>query len=366
MDVMFNNYYKKKKVLVIGNTGFKGSWLSIWLMKLGADVYGFSKGIPTKPSLYQAALLQKKFITNFEDINDLNIVVKTFKKIKPDIIFHLAAQPLVPKSYKDPLDTFKTNSIGFANILEALRIYNKSITAVMITSDKVYRNDERKKGYKETDVLHGIDPYSASKSCAEIIFSSYYNSYFKNSKIQIASGRAGNVIGGGDWAENRIIPDIVKSINQKKKLIIKNPKSTRPWQHVLEPLSGYLLLGQYLNMKNKNYAVKGESFNFGPHHNQNKTVVELIKKYNKNLNFKNLNYKKKIYEAKLLKLNCKKSHKILNWKPVLNFSKLVDFTSSWYENFYYNKSPMNNYDFAIKQIDEYQKIAKKKKLTWVK
>ena len=366
MDVIFNNFYRKKKVLVIGNTGFKGSWLSIWLMKLGADVYGLSNEIPTKPSLYKAALLQKKIKTNFSNINDLNSVIKIFKQIKPDIIFHLAAQPLVPKSYKDPINTFKTNAIGFANILEALRIYNKPITAVMITSDKVYRNDERKKGYRETDILHGIDPYSASKSCAEIIFSSYYNSYFKKSQIKLATGRAGNVIGGGDWADNRIIPDIVKSINLKKKLIIKNPQSTRPWQHVLEPLSGYLLLGHNLNLKEKKHVVKGESFNFGPPNNQNKTVKELIIKYDKNLNVKNKNNNKEIYEAKLLKLNCSKSKKILEWKSVLNFAELVDFTSSWYENYYKKNSLVSNYDFAIKQIDEYQEVAKKKKLIWAK
>ncbi len=362
---MFKNFYKNKRVLIIGNTGFKGSWLSIWLLNLGAKVYGFSDNIPTKPSIYKSTLLDKKIKTYFDNINNLEGVIKIINKVKPNVIFHLAAQPLVLKSYKNPIETFLTNSLGFANILEALRVINKSITAIMITSDKVYRNDERQKGYKEDDILHGIDPYSASKSCSEIIFSSYVNSYFKKTEIKIASGRAGNVIGGGDWADNRIIPDIVRSKIKKKKLILKNPKSTRPWQHVLEPLSGYLLLGQLLN-SNKYKKINGESFNFGPPSNQNKTVMELIKKYDENLLVKKNRSKKKIYEAKLLSLNCEKSKKNLNWKSVLNFNQLVDFTSSWYENYYKKLSPSNIYNFSIEQINQYQLIAKKKKIKWAK
>ena len=223
MDIMFKNFYKNKRVLVIGNTGFKGSWLSIWLLNLGAKVYGFSKNVPTKPSMFKSTSLDKKIKTYFNDINNLQSVIKIIHKVKPNLIFHLAAQPLVPKSYKNPIETFQTNSLGFANVLEAVRIINKPITTIMITSDKVYRNDERQTGYKEDDILHGIDPYSASKSCSEIIFSSYVNSYFKKTKIKIASGRAGNVIGGGDWADNRIIPDIVRS-KIKKKINFKKSK----------------------------------------------------------------------------------------------------------------------------------------------
>lgn len=365
MDIMFKNFYKNKRVLVIGNTGFKGSWLSIWLLNLGAKVYGFSKNVPTKPSMFKSTSLDKKIKTYFSNINNLQSIIKIIHKVKPNLIFHLAAQPLVPVSYKNPLETFQTNSLGFANILEAVRIINKPITTIMITSDKVYRNDERQTGYKENDILHGIDPYSASKSCSEIIFSSYVNSYFKKTKIKIASGRAGNVIGGGDWADNRIIPDIVRSKILKKKLILKNPKSTRPWQHVLEPLSGYLLLGQILNSK-KHKIINGDSFNFGPPTNQNKTVMELIKKYDDKLFVKKSRRKKKIYEAKLLRLNCQKSKKILNWNPVLNFNQLVYFTSSWYKNYYSKSLSINSYKFSVDQINRYQLIAKKKKIQWTK
>tara|TARA_Y200000002_G_scaffold77002_1_gene60538 strand:- start:3613 stop:4707 length:1095 start_codon:yes stop_codon:yes gene_type:complete len=364
---MFENFYRNKRVLIIGNTGFKGTWLSIWLLHLGAKVYGFSKNIPTKPSMYKSTSLDKKIKTYFSNINNLHSVIKIINKVKPNLIFHLAAQPLVLKSYKNPIETFQTNSLGFANILEALRVLNKPITTVMITSDKVYRNDERQKGYKEDDILHGIDPYSASKSCSEIIFSSYVNSYFKKkkTKIKIASGRAGNVIGGGDWADNRIVPDIVRSKILKKKLTLKNPKSTRPWQHVLEPLSGYLLLGKILNSK-KRKIIDGDSFNFGPPFNQNKTVMELIKKYDDKLLVKKSKSKRKIYEAKLLSLNCQKAKKTLNWNPVLNFNQLVDFTSSWYKNYYNKTKSISSYKFSIDQINQYQMIAKKKKIQWAK
>ncbi len=358
---MFNNFYKKKKVLIIGNTGFKGSWLSIWLLKLGADVYGLSKNIPTKPSLFQATNLNKKYKTFYKDINYINDIYKVVNKVRPQIIFHLAAQPLVVQSYKSPFETFMTNSFGFNNVIEVIRNSSFVKTAILVTSDKVYENVEKKNGYKETDRLAGIDPYSASKSCAEIIYKSYFKSFLINTNLKSAIGRAGNVIGGGDWADNRIIPDIVRSKYKKKKLIIKNPNSTRPWQHVLEPISGYLLLGQILNSNNQ--KVNGESFNFGPPSNQNKKVRELLNIFNKKIKFKKHN-DKKLYESKLLKLNCKKASKFLYWKSVLNFKTLLQFTSEWYENFYIKKK--NSFNFTVDQIKKYENIAKKKKLKWAK
>ena len=357
--MIFNNFYKKKKVLIIGNTGFKGSWLSIWLLKLGANVYGFSKNVPTKPSLFLAAKLNKKYKTFYKDINNINDIHNVLNKIKPQIIFHLAAQPLVVEAYKSPIETFATNTFGFNNILEATRNSKFVKTLILVTSDKVYENVEKKAGYKETDRLAGIDPYSASKSCAEIIYKSYFKSFLIKTNLKSAIGRAGNVIGGGDWAENRIVPDIVRYKYENKKLLIKNPSSTRPWQHVLEPISGYLLLGKALNLNNK--KINGESFNFGPPSRQNKKVIELINTFNKKLTFKR-NKNRKIYESKLLKLNCKKASRVLNWTSVLSFKELLKLTSDWYENFYINKN--NSYEFTLNQIKLYEKIAKKKKLEW--
>lgn len=358
---MFNNFYKKKKVLIIGNTGFKGSWLSIWLLKLGAKVYGFSKNIPTKPSLFLVTKLNKKYKTFYKDINNINEIYKVVNKIKPQIIFHLAAQPLVVESYKSPMETFTTNSFGFNNVIEVIRNSKFVKTAILVTSDKVYENVEKKTGYKETDRLAGIDPYSASKSCAEIIYKSYFKSFLVKTNHKSAIGRAGNVIGGGDWAENRIVPDIVRFKYENKKLLIKNPTSTRPWQHVLEPISGYLLLGEALNSNNK--KINGECFNFGPPSNQNKKVIELINTFDQKLKFNKFK-NNKIYESKLLKLNCKKASRVLNWRSVLNFKELLKFTSEWYKNYYVNNK--NCYEFTVNQITQYESIAKKKNLKWTR
>ena len=268
---MFKNIYRNKKVLITGHTGFKGSWLCMWLVHLGADVYGISNKIPTNPSNYNASNIGR-IIKNYSfDINDSVKLNKTVKKIKPDFVFHLAAQALVKKSYNDPLDTIHTNALGTSKILEAIKSLNKSVTAVIITSDKVYFNKEIKRGYKEDDLIGGKDPYSASKGMAELAIKTYFDSFISKDKSKkLGITRAGNVIGGGDWAENRIVPDCVRAWSKKKSVIIRNPFSTRPWQHVLEPLSGYLLLGLRLNQKSK---INGHAYNFGPKHGQNKTVI---------------------------------------------------------------------------------------------
>ena len=239
---MFNNIFRGKKIIVTGNTGFKGSWLSLWLYSLGAKVTGISKDIPSNPSLFEELDLAKKTEHHFENICDALKMKEIFTAVQPDFVFHLAAQPIVSVSYDDPLETFRTNTIGTANILEALRFVSSPCSAVIITSDKCYDNVEWIWGYREQDALGGKDPYSASKGAAELVIKTYFHSYFKkaDSKIKLASIRAGNVIGGGDWALNRIVPDCFRSWNDGKPVKIRNPESTRPWQHVLEPLSGYL------------------------------------------------------------------------------------------------------------------------------
>jgi CDP-glucose 4,6-dehydratase len=239
---MFNEAYRKKKVLISGNTGFKGSWLTVWLAQLGAKVYGISNGVPTHPSLFETLNL-RDYISYFEgDVRDLEFVKKVFQEVKPDFIFHLAAQPLVSISYVNPIETISTNVLGTAHVLDALRSLDHRCVGVIITSDKCYDNVEWAWGYRETDTLGGKDIYSGSKGAAELIVRSYYNSFFKATypNIKVASARAGNVIGGGDWSQDRIIPDCIRAWSSNEVVKVRSPASTRPWQHVLEPLSGYL------------------------------------------------------------------------------------------------------------------------------
>ena len=269
----FENF-KHKNVIVTGHTGFKGSWLSFWLNNLGAKVIGISNEIPTNPSNFKAIRLNKDIKSLFLDIRDLNKIKKIIKFYKPDYIFHLAAQPLVRKSYNEPLKTFSTNAIGTLNVLESLKVIKKKCTVILITSDKSYKNLELKRGYRENDILGGVDPYSASKASAEIIIQSYFHSYFKkNKKISIGVARAGNVIGGGDWSEDRLVPDCVRSWARKKRVVLRNPFSTRPWQHVLEAVGGYLMFAKKLN---SNQRLNGEVFNFGPFNGQTYNVLQVM------------------------------------------------------------------------------------------
>ena len=275
-------HFKNKRVLITGHTGFKGSWLSATLSYLGASVYGISKNYPTK--FYNDLKLNnvKDYIF---DLKDLKKTKKTILKIKPNYIFHLAAQSIVSKSYDEPVETWNSNLISFLNVLETLRLYKKKCTVVMITSDKCYFNVEKKSGYKETDRLGGNENYSASKASCEILFRSYFESYFKYDKknINIATTRAGNVIGGGDWSKNRLIPDIIRSVEKKKYLVVRNLKSTRPWQHVLEPIFGYIQLAYNLNFNSK---LNGESFNFGPYKAKNYDVKQILDIFQKNTTLK--------------------------------------------------------------------------------
>lgn len=362
MTKTFNNIYKGKKVLVTGNTGFKGSWLAIWLKTLGAEVAGLANGIPTEPSNYIATGLNKKIKQYKVDVRDYKAVQNIFKSFRPDIIFHLAAQALVQKSLSEPKLTLETNIMGTVNILEAIRNAGKKTIGVIITSDKCYRNMDWERGYRENDELGGDDPYSASKGCAELAFRPYANIY----KLTVATTRAGNVIGGGDWAQDRIIPDCMRAWNAKRIPFIRQPDSTRPWQHVLEPLSGYLWLGCKL-LKNPD-KFKGQSYNFGPNAGKNYSVRDLLKiliKHWPGAKFKeNRNKNKFEVEPKLLKLNCDKIFSHMGWHTILSFKEAVNMTANWYLKYYKGKEDM--YNFSISQIEEYVKIAKEQKLPWAK
>lgn len=353
------NKFKNKKVIVTGHTGFKGSWLTLWLKLLGANIIGISNYLPSNPSHYNKLNLKKKITDIKLDIRNLKKLKKIFYKYQPDFIFHLAAQSLVKKSYIFPIETITTNTIGTMNVLESLKEIKKKFSAVIITSDKSYKNLEIKRGYREEDLLGGKDPYSASKGAAEIIIQSFINSYFKNDiKKNIAVARAGNVIGGGDWSEDRLIPDCIKSWSKNKKVIIRNPKSTRPWQHVLEAVRGYLTLAIKLNQNNEFH---GEAFNFGPKNSQNKNVITLVKEMRKSWNSVKWTKTRRVqnlYESRLLKLNSKKAEKKLKWKPILNFKETIKMTILWYKNFYENKK-INIYNFSKQQIEEYSKKLKK-------
>ncbi len=349
------NCFENKNVLITGHTGFKGSWLASWLNLLGAKVSGISLEPSSFPSHYELLSLRTKIESLILDIRDYKVLSSKLKKIKPDYIFHLAAQPIVKYSYQNPLETFNTNVMGTINLLESLKSFKHECTVILITSDKCYENVEWIWGYKETDKLGGSDPYSASKAAAEISIKSYIDSFFpKDENIKISIGRAGNVIGGGDWSDSRIIPDAMKSWSNNKSLELKNPNSTRPWQHVLEPLSGYITLAQKLS---QNKELHGEAFNFGPKSDQNFTVhkvIEEISKYWKGSEWScNKNSKNKFHEAGLLKLNCDKAQHMLGWTSSLEFHETIKYTAEWYASYYNN---LNVSEVTEKQIHDYSKL----------
>jgi CDP-glucose 4,6-dehydratase len=365
---MFNNIYKNKKVLVTGHTGFKGTWLTTWLLELGADVYGLSWDIPTNPSMFEVLKLEDKITHTIADIRDLEAIKKTINNVQPDFVFHMAAQAIVSLSYSDPVQTITSNVVGTMNILEALRLSNHKCVAVIITSDKCYDNVEWVWGYKEDDAMGGKDIYSGSKGAAELIAKSYYHSFFKleNSNVKMTTARAGNVIGGGDWAQDRIVADCMRAWSEGEVVEIRSPKATRPWQHVLEPLSGYLTLGKALF---EDPSINGEGFNFGPRAEQNHTVQELLEDLSKYWNFSSVSDAYSVtdnipfHEAGLLKLNCDKSLFHLKWQSNLEYSGTIKFVSEWYYNFY-NGVSTNMLEFTKKQINDYFENAKSKKLIW--
>ena len=366
-NIMLNKNYQGKKVLVTGHTGFKGSWLTAWLLKLGAKVCGLSDQIPTNPSMFVELGLDQKIENHFCDIRDFEGVSKILTEFAPDYVFHLAAQSIVSVSYEDPLSTISTNVMGTAVLLEALRLWNQPCNVVVITSDKCYENVEWVFGYKETDHLGGKDIYSGSKGAAEVIFHAYYNSFFKNpeNKIRLATGRAGNVIGGGDWAKDRIVVDCMKNWAGGKIVELRSPEATRPWQHVLEPLSGYLTLGSQLNSDNR---LLGESFNFGPRSEQNRTVLELLTDLSQQWNFNKAEDAYSVtdnipfHEAGLLKLNCDKALFNLRWEANLSYKECVKMVGEWYYSFY--KMEKDMYKLTLDQIAQYENLAMKRDLIW--
>lgn len=358
---IFWNIFENKKVVVTGHTGFKGSWLSIWLYALGAKVFGISKSIPTIPSNFNACNLDNKLIDYRANICDLEDIKKILNEIKPDFIFHLAAQSLVRRSYEDPLSTWQTNTLGTVSVLESLKSMSNECISIFITSDKCYENLEWEWGYREIDRIGGIDPYSASKGGAELAISSYSKCFFNKGGVKVGIGRAGNVIGGGDWSPYRLVPDCMKSWSKNEQVVIRNPDSTRPWQHVLEPLSGYLLLASKLYL---NQELRGEAFNFGPPANQNFNVMSVVNemsKYWDQVKWET-NKNKSFDESGLLKLNCDKALSKITWEPVWNFNETIYHTVNWYKNFYVKKD--DSFQLSLNQIKDYTDSAISKGLSW--
>jgi len=344
------NKFNGKKVLITGNTGFKGSWLSFWLTLVGAKVFGYSNNIPTNPSLYDNLNLKNFVNQTWGDIRNYNELNNLINKVKPDYIFHLAAQSIVKVSYDDPINTFTTNIVGTLNLLQSLLHYEESVNVIIITSDKSYKNIEQLWGYKENDIFGGDDPYSASKASTEMVIEGYFKSFFLNKKnVKIAVGRAGNVIGGGDWSPFRLVPDAIKSWSKNNTLELRNPNATRPWQHVLEPLSGYLVLANKISNDNK---CNLNSFNFGPKFDQNFKVITLLNKLSSNWGNAKISIQKNksFKESSLLKLNCEKADLYLGWRPILSFDDNVRLTVEWYKEYFINN---NISELTKNQIDYY-------------
>ena len=337
--INLKKFWKGKKVFITGHTGFKGSWMCILLNMLGAKIYGYSLK-PNKKSLFNQAKCRKFLVKNtYANVKNFKFLNNQIKRSKPDLIFHLAAQPLVSEAFLKPHDTFKTNVEGTLNILESIKTKNFIKSVVIITTDKVYKIKNSNKIYNETDMLGGIEPYSVSKVCAELISKSYIETYFKNTNLRnrVSTARSGNVIGGGDYSLNRLIPDILKSKNSKKQLVVRNPNHIRPWQHVIEPTLGYLMLAE-AQYKGKLVNIK-PCWNFGPNHNNFVKVRDIINLVKKKINIKiKLKKDQKFHETSTLKLDSKKSKKILNWYPKWNLRSCIENILEWDENYKKNKN----------------------------
>jgi len=355
--VLFKNIYEGKKVLVTGHTGFKGSWLVLWLINLGAEVTGISLDPEINKSHWN--LLNLSIDDRRCDIRDANSIRKIISEKQPEIVFHLAAQPLVRQSYKDPLETWSTNVMGTANILEACR-HEKSVKAILaITSDKCYENLELVEGYSEDDRLGGHDPYSASKAASELVVSSFRSAFYDERTMPlIATARAGNVVGGGDWSKDRLIPDLISSINKNGSLEIRYPNATRPWQHVLESLSGYLVLGQELMMNNRKFS---GPWNFGPASSDNQTVSEVLNKFNKIWGEIHWHEAQTFqpHEASLLSLNSSKANKMLKWQSVWKIDTMVEKTCEWYKTYLKYQRVISQ-----QQLSDYTSDAMAAKVEW--
>lgn len=351
MVMKIEDFWKNKKVLITGHTGFKGSWLSIWLNSMGAIVIGYALSPKSLKDNYILSDLNRKIISVIGDIRDFEKLESVFNEYNPDIVFHLAAQPLVLESYKKPVETYDINVMGTLNILECIRRCKNTKVGIMVTTDKCYLNKEQIWGYREEDAFGGYDPYSSSKACAEILIDSYRKSYFseKKSRKYIASVRAGNVIGGGDWSENRIIPDAIRSIEEGKPIKIRNPEATRPWQHVLEPLYGYMMLAEKLYSGNSELI---GGWNFGPNFDSIVNVWNIAKRvvefYGKG-EVVDVSINKSLHEAKMLSLDITKARQLLGWKPIFDFKTTVKLTVDWYKR--YEEGTV--YDLCVENIKYY-------------
>lgn len=373
---MFSDIFRNRKVLITGHTGFKGTWLAEWLLELGAEVGGYSLDIPSRPAHFNL-LKHSKRIKNFTgDIRNLNTFSKAVKSFSPEVVFHLAAQSLVRPSYEDPKGTFDVNLGGAINVMEVLRGSPKIRAAILVATDKCYKNEGWEWGYRENDALGGSDPYSASKACAELAFAAYFQSYFRHHQAPLVSSvRAGNVIGGGDWAIDRIIPDCMRAWSKNQKIPLRNPNATRPWQHVLEPLSGYLLLGAQLLRESEAQTASrlyhGASFNFGPEASLTHSVSDLVEEFRKTWGNKasyaatspsTSKHESRKKEHALLKLNSERAMNRLGWKPILSFEETVQMTSSWYKEYYLGMRKMQR--TTHEQITYYSQLAKQRGATW--
>jgi CDP-glucose 4,6-dehydratase len=357
---LFGGAYRGKRVIVTGHTGFKGSWLSLWLNQLGADVVGISLAPETQPNHWNLLGLGSSVQHHELDVRQASEVASVFKAAKPEMVFHLAAQPLVRRSYRDPLETWSTNVMGTANVLEACR-QTRSVRAILaVTTDKCYENQEWDWGYRETDRLGGHDPYSASKAGSELVAASYRSAFFHAEDAPLlATARAGNVIGGGDWSENRLIPDLVRAMATNQSLEIRSPNATRPWQHVLESLSGYLLLGQKLIEGDKNFD---GAWNFGPERSGNRTVADVLSRLQTcwpEMQWHQTDAPQP-HEANLLYLDSAKAHAKLVWQPVWNLDITLEKTAEWYRAFQSSQAAI-----STQQLSQYVETALNAQMEWV-
>ena len=347
------SFWKNKKVLITGHTGFMGSWLTLWLHKLEAEICGYSKDIPTSPSLFETAKLSKYLKKDVRaDLRENKKLKKVINNFKPQIIFHLAAQSSVLESYENSIDTITSNIIGTANLIESVKNLESLKSVIIVSTDKVYKNLEKNNIFIEGDPLGGDDIYSSSKACADLITQSYYNSFFIEKKIGFGIVRAGNIIGGGDWKPFRLVPDCLKALSKNERVYLRNPGSVRPWQHVLEPLSGYIILAEKIyNGKKINSVI----WNFGPSNSNCVSVKEMFlllsKKYGNNSSYI-ISKKKYFPENKLLRINSKMSKKYLGWKQKLSLKKTIEFSVDWHKSW---RKKDNMFDLCFKQISEYEK-----------
>ncbi len=355
---MNKDFWNKKKILVTGHTGFKGSWLSLWLQKLNSNVIGFSKSIPTNPSLFELANIENGMTSIIGNVCDYDELEKTIKEYKPEIVIHMAAQAILRESYSNPIETYATNVMGTVNLLESIRKIGNVKVILNVTTDKCYEPNESSKGHLETDRLGGYDPYSNSKACSELVTASFRNSFFNPKEYQkhgvsLASCRAGNVIGGGDWGKDRLIPDIMRGILNNEVIKIRNPNSIRPWQHVLDPLNGYLTLMEKLWSSGSEFS---EGWNFGSAENNDKPVKWIVKKlteqYSKDIR-SDIDNSANPHEENYLRLNCTKANSRLDWMPKLNLEQGLEWITEWYKQYEQNN---NMRAITEQQIEKFQKL----------